>query len=184
MRTRLLTSALLVALAAPFALADDAKSADSLMSEAFSRAKAEKKAVFLSFHASWCGWCHKLEDFLKKPEIKTIWDKRVVMVWLTVMENGDKKVNENPGGMDWLKKIDGDSQGIPFSAFFSTDGKMLVNSRDQSPEGKNGNIGYPAAPNEIAWFMKMIEKGAPNITKAERSVIEAALKAEAKKLGR
>ena len=164
----------------------EAKSADTLMAEAFARAKSEKKTVLLSFQASWCGWCHKLEDFLKLPEIKPIWDKRIVTVWLTVMESSEKKSNENPGGADWLKKVGGEGSGIPFMAIFDNQGKMKINSTrpaDKSkPKDTGGNTGYPAAPEEIAWFMTMLKDAVPNMTAKERSIIETKLKSEAKKL--
>lgn len=170
----------LVVAAVAVAASAEVKSADALMKEAFSKAKAEKKAVFLSFHASWCGWCHKLEDFLKKPDIKAIWDKRVVTVWLTVMENGEKKADENPGGDAWLKKYGGDSEGIPFSVVFDAGGKALADSR---VNGKaRGNIGYPAKPEEIAWFMTMLGK-VKGMTDQERSTIKKALEEEGAKIG-
>ena len=158
------------------------------MAESFARAKAEKKTVMLSFHASWCGWCHKFEAFIKRPEIKKIWDKRFVMTWLTVMESPEKKADNNPGGDAWLKKVGGEGTGIPYIAIFNSAGEMKVNSTRpvdaKIANDKGGNTGYPAAPEEIAWFMKMLEKGAPNVTSAERATIEAGLKEEAKKLGK
>ena len=39
-----------------------------------------------------------------------------------------------------------------------------------------GNIGYPVAPNEIAWFMAMLKKAAPKITEAELNALETKLK--------
>lgn len=163
-------------------------SADALMNGAFATAKKEGKTVFLSFHASWCGWCHKLEDFLKKPEIKSIWDKRFVTVWLTVLENGDKKKDENPGGDVWLKRVGGEGQGIPYIAFFNGNGEQVATSnrpaKKGDPKDQGGNTGYPAASEEIEWFVHMLESGAKNMTKGERDVIERTLRAEAKKLGR
>ncbi len=176
LRSVLLTLALLGC--ASFAFAET-PSADSVMSGAFAKAKAEHKTVFLSFHASWCGWCHKFEDFLKRPEIAKIWDKRFVMVWLTVMENGDKKSDENPGGMDWLKKTGGENGGIPFMALYSADGNMKITSNRPGTKG-NGNIGYPAATEEISWFMTMLEKGAPNMTASERATVKKSLEEVAK----
>lgn len=165
---------------------DEAKPADTVMAEAFATAKKEKKTVFLSFHASWCGWCHKLEDFLKIPKVKEVWDKRFVTVWLTVLESPDKKADENPGGDAWLKKVGGDNQGIPYMAFFNGNGEMLVTSDRPADKAnakdRGGNTGYPAAPEEIGWFMTMLEKGAKNVTPAERAMIKKALEEEAKKI--
>lgn len=184
-RPFILTLALLSFATCAFA---EVKPASVVMSGAFAKAKAEKKTVLLSFHASWCGWCHKFEDFIKREDIKPIWEKRFVMVWLTVLENGEKKKDENPGGADWLKKTGGDKGGIPFIALFNGNGDMKINSNRPADKAKEkdagGNIGYPAAPEEIAWFMVMLEKAAPNVTANERATIEAALREEAKKIGR
>lgn len=157
-----------------------AKPADALMKSAFAKAKSEKKAVFLSFHASWCGWCHKLEGFLNKPEIKSVWDKRFVTVWLTVMESEGKKADENPGGDAWLKKYGGSSEGIPYSIVFDAGGKALADSRANGKAG--GNIGYPAKPEEIAWFMSMLDK-VKSMTAQERATIKKALEEEGAKIG-
>lgn len=166
----------------------EVKSADTLMTESFAKAKAEKKTVLMSFHASWCGWCHKFEDFLKRPEVKEIWDKRIVMVWITALESPEKKSDENPGWESWMKKVGGENQGIPYMAFFDGNGKMKMTSNRAADKGnakdKGGNIGYPAAPEEIAWFMKMLKESAPNVTEKERGTIEASLKAVAKEIGR
>ena len=177
LRSFLVASAL-VASCVSFA---EVKSADALMNEAFAKAKSESKAVFLSFKASWCGWCHKLEDFLKKPEIKAIWDKRVVTVWLTVQESqADKKPLMNPGGDAWLKRYGGDSEGIPFSIVFDGNGKALIDSKLDGK--KSGNIGYPAKDFEIAWFMKMLDK-VTAMTAEEKKAIKEALVTEGAKIG-
>lgn len=166
----------------------EVKSSDMLMKEAFARAKAEKKTVLMSFHASWCGWCHKFDDFLKQPEIKKIWDSRIVMVWITALESPEKKSDENPGWESWMKKVGGENQGIPYMAFFDGNGKMKLTSNRTADKAnakdKGGNIGYPAAPEEIAWFMKMLKESAPNVTESERKTIEDSLKAVAKEIGR
>ena len=38
------------------------------------------------------------------------------------------------------------------------------------------NIGYPVAPEEIAWFMEMLKRGAPAMPKSEAKQIESWLK--------
>lgn len=169
-----------VALLASLSALAEVKSADVVMKEAFAKSKSQHKAVFLSFHASWCGWCHKFEDFLKRPDIKPIWENRFEMVWLTVLESPDKKADENAGGDLWLKKVGGENQGIPYMAIFNSKGEML--STSLKPGEKPSNIGYPAAPEEIDWFMTMIQKGAPNVTAAEAKTIRKALEEEAQKI--
>ena len=41
------------------------QSAKEILSEAYSLAAKENKKVFIMFHASWCGWCHRM-DFVRR----------------------------------------------------------------------------------------------------------------------
>lgn len=172
---------------ASLSMAQSMPSANEVFQGALSKAKSGQKAVFVSFHASWCGWCHKLEDFLAIPEVKSIWNKRVETVWLTVLESQDKKNLENPGAEELLAKLGGKDQGIPYFAFYDSKGKMLVTSNrpadSKIAKDKGGNTGYPAAPEEINWFIHMLEVGVKNMTAAERSTIKSLLEKEAKKIG-
>lgn len=59
---------------------------------------------------------------------------------------------------------------------------MVANS-DANGATAGGNTGYPAAPEEIAHFMKMLKAAAPKMTSDERSTIEKILQARAKELG-
>ncbi len=66
-----LTAIALTALAA----SAKAPSADELLAPAKEKASAEKKAIFLHFGASWCGWCKKLDAFLDRADIKPVFEK-------------------------------------------------------------------------------------------------------------
>ena len=95
------------------------------------------------------------------------------------MESAENKGLENAGGELVLAGLKGEGQGIPFHAFVDPNGKVLANSRRPTPESKDGsNIGHPMAPEEIAWFMEMLKKGAPKMTDAERTALETWLKAQ------
>ena len=112
-------------------------------------------------------------------DVKPLIDKAYVRVKLTVMESEKFKADENPHGMDVLKELGGEGQGIPYFAAMDKDGKVLMNSK-RPVEGKPAaNVGCPATPEEIAYFMTFMEKTAPKITRAERDLIAKRL-AEAK----
>jgi len=123
---------------------------------AFARAKAENKRVFLHFGAPWCGWCHKLEGWMERPEVAPLLAKQFV----------DLKIDTDrmTGGADMLKaartaaglKEEG---GIPWFVFYDADGKALANS-----EGPKGNVGYPYQDDEIAFFVTMLEAARTNLT--------------------
>ena len=70
---------------------------------------------------------------------------------------------------------DDQSAGIPWMSILDGDGKKLVTS-----DGPQGNIGYPAKPEEIAYFVEMLKNaGRPDagkIAEIKKALEESALK--------
>ncbi len=159
---------------APLATLAKAPSADEVLAPAKAKASAEKKAIFLHFGASWCGWCKKLDAFLDRPEIKPVFEKYFIPVKLVVQENEKNKALENPGADALLKKLGG-PDGLPYSAFLDARGEMIVNSKREG-----ANIGYPGQPNEVDWFLQMMKKAAPSISQDDLKIIETALRKPSK----
>lgn len=83
----------------------------------------------------------------------------------------------NPGTDKVLAKYGGEGKGAPFLAFVDAKGKLLANSLAKGTD----NIGYPAEPSEIDWFMAMLTTAAPQMSAHERSVIETRLRNYKKK---
>lgn len=152
-------------------------SADVVLKEAFKEAKAQKKKVFVKFSASWCGWCHKMDDSMNDPELKAYFDKSFVIKHLTVMESKGKENLENPGAMDLIKKYNSEGFGIPLWFIFDENGKLLVDSHIR-PEGTGFEtkgktiIGCPAAKEEVDSFVKSL-KETTKLTDAELAKIYA-----------
>ncbi|MBX7134128.1 MAG: thioredoxin family protein [Fimbriimonadaceae bacterium] len=181
MKTRLISLAL-VALISVGAFAQTPKDVKTLLAEAGSKAKSEKKNVLVVFHASWCGWCHKFEDFMALKQFAPVFDANYVTVRVDVMEQPDKASLMNPGGGELLTKLTGGVQtGIPYFAVLDPSGKKIMDSIRPVEGKKGGNIGHPAAPEEIAWFMEVLKKTAKHMKPAESKAIEDWLKAQ--KLG-
>ncbi len=65
---------------------------------------------------------------------------------------------------------------MPFFAFLNAKGDLIVNSKK---DGRD-NIGHPFQPEEIDWFMTMLNKAAPGMEKAERQVVESWLRNQKK----
>lgn len=136
-------------------------SADEVMTEAYATAKAENKKVFLMFHASWCGWCHRMDAAMNDATVKKFFDDNFVIRHLVVMENDSKKNLENPGGMDMMKKYHGGGSGIPYWLVFDSNGNLLADSKiraaGEAPE-KGNNVGCPASEKEVAYFIEVLKK--------------------------
>jgi hypothetical protein len=113
--------------------------------------------------------------------MKSLIERNFVVTHLDVLENPDKKSEENAGGEMVMEKLGGKNAGLPFTAVVSPSGKLIVNSNEKE-EGTAGNIGYPAAPNEVAHFIEMLKLGAPKMTAAQREDIRKWLVGHAPKL--
>lgn len=142
--------------------------AKQVLDAALASAKSSNKNVFVHFSASWCGWCHKLEAFLKTPEGEML-QKYAVNVQLVVQETGAKKILENPGGAEMMKGWGG-TGGIPFCVFLDPAGTVLSDSNNMP---NKGNIGYPANAKEIAAFDDVMARGVPKMPADVRAKIMA-----------
>lgn len=160
-------------------LASQPPSTGDVLKQAMTQAKSSKRNVWVIFHASWCGWCKKLDAFIDSPEFKPIFDRNFVIVHLTVMENGDKKNLENPGGMEYMTKLGGAAAGLPFFAMLDSNGKVLSDSMMVVPgKTEKQNTGHPMAPEEVAHFMTMLQKAAPNLSQGDRDKINKFLSSQ------
>jgi thiol-disulfide isomerase/thioredoxin len=150
-----------------------AASAGDIMKEAYQKAAAEKKNVFVIFHASWCGWCRKLDVSMNDSSCKSFFDANYVIVHLVTDESKDKKHLENPGGLAMKNKYYGEGQGLPYWLVFDKDGNLLADSKirtaKQGPE-EGGNTGCPATEKEVEYFIKVLKKTS-SITDDEKEAI-------------
>jgi thiol-disulfide isomerase/thioredoxin len=138
---------------------------------ALSRASSEDKKVFLTFGAPWCGWCHKLEDFLARPEISAILARDFVVLKVDV--------DRMTSGKDVMKKYrPEESGGIPWFTVLDAKGEKLATS--DLLQGQN--IGYPAEPKEINAFMSMIEGQARRIEPGQIAELRKELETAGEKI--
>jgi thiol:disulfide interchange protein len=139
------------------------RDAQQVRDDAFARAKQDGKRVFLHFGAPWCGWCRKLEAWLARPEIANALAKDFVEVKIDTerMVGGQALLDR------WRRS---DQGGIPWFLFLDADGKVLATS-----DGPQGNIGFPAAPPELAHFRTMLEKSCVKLTRDDIAALVQSL---------
>ncbi len=158
------------------ALAGPPVNARLLLKHAQAEAKRQNKNVFVTFHASWCGWCHKLDAFMNDKQFKPVFDRNYVIVNIDVLEQPDKKMIENPYGAEVLADLGGKDSGLPFFAILNPEGKKLIDSK-RPVEGKTEgmNIGHPAEPQEIEYFISMLKKTSGHLSSGEVNAMTAYL---------
>jgi thiol-disulfide isomerase/thioredoxin len=141
---------------------DPTPSAETVMNNAYQQATQENKKVFVMFHASWCGWCRKMDAAMNDASCKKAFESSYVIVHLTVEESKDKKDLENAGA-DFLKrKWLGEKAGLPFWLILDKDGNVLADSYIRKPgiptDQPGDNVGCPASDEEITMFLKILRK--------------------------
>ncbi|HBB91198.1 MAG: hypothetical protein A2X22_14090 [Bacteroidetes bacterium GWF2_49_14] len=152
-------------------------SAQSVLDEALAVAKVENKNVCIMFHASWCGWCKRMDSIMNMPVNKPYFEANWVIRHLVVAENKpDLKKNENPGGMELLVKYATVYQGIPYWLVFNPKGQLLFDSKmpakDKTGMDIRTNTGCPAAADEVEYF-EYVMKHTTKLTAEEISKIGA-----------
>ena len=125
-----------------------------------------------SFAAPWCGWCHRLHDWMAQPEIAAVLDRDFVIAQIDIDRmTGGKEVQSR-----YQPKSSG---GIPWFAILDVQGKPLATS-----DGPGGNIGYPAQPQEIAHFMTMLKSQGRHVDASQLGQIRKSLEEAAERIKR
>ena len=175
LRTTLIAAALLL----PTALHAE-PTANDILAQARATAAAQHKNILLVFSASWCGPCHMFKHFLDDPAIAPIMNKALVITTLDADEHPtDTKHHDTPGAVDLRASLGGSAGvGIPYIVILNPAGHPIINSLRPDPKAPaGGNIGYPAVPAEVDWFMQMLQKSAPTLTPQDTATIHAWLTA-------
>lgn len=149
--------------------------ANEILEKALRQASIENKNVLIIFHASWCGWCHKMDSSINDKSCKKFFDDNYVIRHLVVDETRDKKNLENPGANELRVKYHGNDEGIPFWLVFDKDGRLLADSQIRpagaDPDTKGENVGCPAAENEVVYFLDVLKKTS-HINVEEEAIIQ------------
>lgn len=149
-------------------------SAADIVKTATQQAAKEKKNIILLFHASWCGWCHRMDTAMNDASCKKFFDDNYVITHITVKESPQHKNEENPGGEALLSQFNGEKQGLPYWVILDKSGKLLYDSQRRpagaAPGTAGSNIGCPAEEEEVAYFVSLLKKTS-SLTDAQLAVI-------------
>jgi hypothetical protein len=132
-----------------------AESAEELLESALKKAKADKKAVFVSFGVPMVSWCEHLDKFHERAAVKKILDNHLVYVKVDLAETA--------GGPELYKKYSPEDAGVPMWVILSSEGKVLADSFDENKT----NVGFPYEDDELKHYKKAIKKAIPKLTDKE-----------------
>lgn len=142
--------------------------AATVLEKGLAAAKRQEKRVFLHFGAPWCPWCHRLDDWMDRPDVAPLLAKDFVSVKIDT--------ERNPGGQAMLDRYAGGekkSGGIPWYVILDGDGRRIA---DSFAKPGDENIGFPAADEEIAAFGVMLGKAATSMTAEDLDKLLATLR--------
>ena len=141
--------------------------------EAFARAKAEKKPIFLSIGYSSCYWCHVMErESFEDAEIAKVLNERFVCIKVDREERPDV----NQIYMAALQALG--PGGWPMSMFLTPDGRPFFGGTYFPPRAREGSSGFLTIVKAVgdAWRDQRaeIDKSADLLTDAARRQLRAA----------
>lgn len=117
--------------------------------EAFAKARAEDKPVFLSVGYSTCHWCHVMaHESFENPAIAAVMNER----FINVKVDREERPDVDRLYMTFVQATTG-SGGWPMSVWLQPDGKPFLGGTYFPPEDRYGRRGFPAILRAIsgAW---------------------------------
>lgn len=140
--------------------------AHDALQEAFQKATAESKAVFIKSGYPECGWCVIFDRYHHLPEVQQILSKYYVVVAIdtSYMPDGREEFSRfaKPGAPSWV--------------IATAQRKVVIDSF-----APKGNVGYPGEPDESSYYLAALKKATPAITEAELQTLAEKIQAAKKR---
>ncbi len=154
------------------------QTAADLFAHAKADARAEHKNILAVFSASWCGPCKLYERFLEDPQMKPITDQVFVIQRFDVGERPNSGHSDTPGAVALRTALGASGEpGFPFIVMTDENGSPIANSYRNGDS--NANVGYPALPEEIDWYIEMLKRAAPSLLPRDLAATHAWLRKHA-----
>ncbi|MGA0845286.1 MAG: thioredoxin domain-containing protein [Luteolibacter sp.] len=114
--------------------------------EAFERARAEDKLVFLSVGYSTCHWCHVMErETFENPELAAVMNHH----FINIKVDREERPDIDAVYMAYLQATTGHG-GWPMSVWLTPDGKPVLGGTYFPPEDRHGRAGFRRVCHDLA----------------------------------
>lgn len=116
--------------------------------EAFARARAEKKPVFLHIGATWCHWCHVMDEATyTHAGVATLLRERFIPVRVDTDHRPDVNERYNHGGWPTIAVLDADGQVLAGRLYVPP--HELLSLLQSTSDASQRWVVAPAEPEEI-----------------------------------
>jgi len=140
--------------------------AQELLDAALARAREHDRRLWVSFGAPWCGWCRRLEGWVRSEAAAPLIARDFEFLKIDV--------ERTIGGQALLERTRGpEAGGIPWWAFLSGDGALLADSG----KGRE-NLGCPWTDEELARFQALLGQVARRLDGPSIAELVGSLRAE------
>lgn len=137
--------------------AQSADPAEEILQKAQETATTQNKNILLIYHASWCGWCKRMDKAIQDPSCKDVFANNYVLVHLDVKESASQATLENPGGVDYLAEHGGDQSGLPYWVVLDENLQLLADSKVKV-NGVRKNVGCPVKDQEVQHLLDVLKR--------------------------